>query len=219
MYLNKSFNPYKKIGGDIDLGYTLEYSKGYVMGVTASGYSFGRLSTTIRVFQILNDKGKIKLLFGVGPGVTTKPTLGNKTTRLEFEKRFDEFKIHYGLTPMNRIALEYGIIGIVIFGWMLVVFSVKSWRLYNYETDPYWKAFAAGSVGFAFYFLFLFFAYSHGVLWGDTIPPLYYYTMAVVSIRYRKLLHKSNLKTFGMNDFNLKILANGRNMKKIGNVQ
>ena len=187
MHLNESLNPDKQTGGEVDLQYAFEYSKSYLVGVTADGYSFGRLETTMRVFKILYDSGICNIFFGVGPGVTTPPSFGDKKIKTMFEERFDEFKINYGLTPMARIALEYGLLGVFPFAWMVFYFSIISWRLYNYETDPYWKAFAGGSVWFAFYTVFLFFAYHHGVFWGYTMPALYFYAMAVVSIRYNKI--------------------------------
>jgi hypothetical protein len=88
---------------------------------------------------------------------------------------------------MTRIALEYGLTGIIIFSFILLSFARMSWKYYNYEDNAYWKAFAAGSVGFAFSMIFFFFGYSHIVFFGDTMLALYFYAMAVVYTRSKQI--------------------------------
>jgi hypothetical protein len=63
-----------------------------------------------------------------------------------------------------------------------------SWRYYFFEQDPYWKAFAAGSVGFSFSMIFFYIAYGQASFWGDAIPPLFFYAMAVVQVRLQKIM-------------------------------
>ena len=187
LYLNKSLNPEGEIGGDINLSYALEYANRYNMGISASGYSYGRVATTKRVFEILLDSGISHIVLGMGPGSTTPTHLDSKNTRRIFEQRYEKFKITYGLTPITRILLEYGIIASMLYGWMIYSFSVKCWRLYLIEHDPYWKAFAGGSFGFSCSMLFFFLCYSHNAFWGIVMPSLYFFSMAVIQI---KLNHK-----------------------------
>ena len=196
LYFNKSLSPGEQIGEQIDLSYALEYAQRYNEGITADGYSFGRKATTERVFKILADSGVSHLFLGVGPGVTTPSFLDNNQIRRKVKERFEEFKIQYGLTTMSRIALEFGIFGVIAYTWMLAVFSIRCWKLYTQESDPYWKAFAGGSFGFSISMLFFFFFYGHNAFWGDTMPPLYFYAMAVIYIRYqyhRNPAYKSQL--------------------------
>ena len=60
---------------------------------------------------------------------------------------------------LAKIALEYGVLGVVAYSLIIFLFARMCGRYYKYENDPYWKAFAAGSLGFAFSMLFFFFAY------------------------------------------------------------
>jgi hypothetical protein len=64
------------------------------------------------------------------------------------------------------------------------------WRYYQAESDPYWQAFAAGSVGFAFSMLFFYFAYADAAFWGDTMPALFFYAMAVVYTKMNRIKHQ-----------------------------
>ena len=184
IYANKTLNPDRELGGRIDLGYALEYAKQYSYGVDGYGYSYGRIATTLRVIEILRESGVSQILLGVGPGATTPSFLGSKKEREIFERQYDSFKIAYGLTTMNRIALEYGLAGVVIFIAMLIGLTRMCLKLYRVEREPYWKAFAAGSVWFSFSMVFFAFTYHWTAFWGDTMPPLYFYAMAVVYTRY-----------------------------------
>jgi hypothetical protein len=185
LYLNKTLNPDRTVGGEIDVGYALSVAEQYNRGVTSDGYTYGRIATTERVFGILYESGIANIILGMGPGSTTPSIFDNKKDRQLFEKRYDDFKINYGITAMTRIALEFGIIGVVAYSWMLITLTLRSWKLYTRENDPYWKAFAGGSFGFSISMLFFFFCYSHNAFWGNTMPALYFYAMAVVYVRYQ----------------------------------
>ena len=88
---------------------------------------------------------------------------------------------------MSLIALEYGVLGGVAYSLIIFLFARMCWRYYKYENDPYWKAFAAGSLGFAFSVLFFSFAYHSTAVYGNTLPALYFYAMAVVYTRSKKI--------------------------------
>ena len=183
LYFHKTLSPDRQIRGRVDLAYALEYAKQYSYGVDGYGRTYGRIATTLRVIEILKDSGVTQILLGVGPGSTTPSFLDSKTEREAFERRYETFKIAYGLTSINRIALEYGLAGVLIFISMLVGLTRMCLKLHRIETEPYWKAFAAGSVWFSFAMFFFAITYHFTAFWGGTMPALYFYSMAVVYIR------------------------------------
>jgi hypothetical protein len=187
LYFNKTLNPEGKVGGSIDFKYALDYAEEYNIGVDGYGYSFGRIATTIRVSEILWNSGFVGLFLGVGPGSTIQSILDTREDRELFQRRFAEFKIGYGLTAMTQIALECGVLGVIAYGLIALLFARMCLKYYKNENDPYWKAFAAGSVGFAFSMLFFFFSYSATAFLGDNLPALYFYAMAAVYTRLKRI--------------------------------
>jgi len=187
LYINPTLNPEQKVGGSLDPGFAIEYAKDYTTRVSPFDYTAGRYSTTVRIFTKLWEGGFTEIFFGIGPGMLTGSILDPKKQKKNIAAVKDRYKFQYGLTAMTRLAIEYGVFGIIIFVLILILLARMSWKYYKFETDPYWKAFAAGSVGFAYSTLFFFFAYGDTVLWGDTIPALYFWTMAVVYTRSRRI--------------------------------
>jgi hypothetical protein len=187
LYFNKTLNPEGKVGGTIDLEYAIEYSQKYNVGEDGYGYTYGRIATTERVFEWLLNSGGGRLFFGFGPGIYTPSLFDSPREKKRFEERKKEFMIGYGMTPVSRIALEYGILGILFY--TIIVFNLAGmcWKYYKLETDSYWKAFAAGSVGFSFSMLFFYFGYHGTAILGDTLPALYFYAMAVVYTRLHRI--------------------------------
>ena len=186
-YFNETLNPEGRVGGTVDVGFALDYAKKYTTKVHPYGHTSGRVSTTIRVFESLWKSGFARLLFGFGPGSTASSIIDSPEEREKVQNFFYELGISYGLTTMTRISLEYGLLGAITFSLVVFLLCRICWIYYNCETDPYWKAFGAGTVGFSYSMLFFFFAYSHNAFWGDTMPPLYFYAMAVVNIRLKRI--------------------------------
>ena len=186
LYFNDTMNPESKVGGSIDLGYALDYARKYTTGEDGYGYSYGRIATTIRISEVLWNSGLAVLFFGFGPCSTTPSLFDSQEDRENVQALFDKLKVGYGQTSMSKIALEYGVLGVVTFSLIVFLFARMCWTYYKYQNDPYWKAFAAGSVGFAFSMLFFFFAYHSTAFWGDTMPALYFYAMSVVYTRLKR---------------------------------
>jgi hypothetical protein len=183
LYLNPTLNPEREVGGSVNPGYAIEYTKDYTTKVNPFGYSTGRYATTVRIFKTLWDDGFVATFFGIGPGVLTPSILDPEGQKKNIKNLKNRFKFQYGLTAMTRMAIEYGILGIISFVLIMIFYARMTWKYYNSEKDPYWKAFAAGSVGFAYSTIFFFFAYGETAVWGDTIPALYFWAMAVVYTR------------------------------------
>jgi hypothetical protein len=187
LYINETLNPEKKVGGTVDYKYAVEYAVDYTTRYNAYGYSGGRLSTTTRIFEKLWEAGPDIFLFGFGPGSTVRSIFDQPGKKKDIQRFFEKLQIAYGVTPMCKIALEYGVLGVFAFFLIIFSFTRMCWRFYKNEIDPYWKAFAAGSVGFAFSMVFFFFAYHYPAIFGDTIPCLYFFAMAVVHIKLKQM--------------------------------
>jgi hypothetical protein len=187
LYLNPTLNPERQVGGSVDPEYAVEYAKDYTTRVNFLGYTTGRYSTTVRIFKTLWEGGFVGTFFGLGPGMLTQSLLDPKEQMKTIEDVKDHFRFQYGLTAMTRIAVEYGVLGIITFVLILIFYARMTWKYFISENDAYWKAFAAGSVGFTYSIIFFFIAYGDTVVWGDTIPALFFWAMAVVYTKSTKV--------------------------------
>jgi hypothetical protein len=195
LYINPTLNPEQKVGGSLDPEYAIEFAKDYTTRENPFGYTTGRYATTVRIFKTLWEKGYVNLFFGIGPGMFTASILDPEGQKKNIANVKDQFKFNYGLTAMTRVAIEYGLFGTITLILIFALYARMSWKYYKSEKNPYWSAFAAGSVGFTFSTIFFFFAYSDTVLWGDTIPALYFWAMAVVYTRSNKLTGKTSYES------------------------
>lgn len=186
MKFNRTLNPDKKAGGRIELEYALEYIMKYTSAMDDDNISVsvGRFSTLVNTFTTLKDAGFSKFLFGYGPGAHTDSIIAYAS-----DPRLTKFKLGYGMTPLTKTALEYGVLGIIVYGLIIVTFLRMCWKYYLIETDPYWKAFAVGSLGLAFFMIFLFCAYNTISITGDSVPLLYFYIMGVIFVRLKIASH------------------------------
>jgi hypothetical protein len=183
---NPRLNPERKVGGRIDFSYALEFSEKYSMAMDSrkTGYAIGRFSTIMLAFDHVLGKGIGHALFGYGPGSLTKSALD---TQNRASPKIYKIAHSYGKTGMVYVLTEYGICGLLVWGLIFFIFCYKSWKWYNYEADPYWKAFSLGSLVFAFFNMFIFFTYNMLPVTGDLLPPVYYYTMATVYLRSKEI--------------------------------
>jgi hypothetical protein len=180
---NRQLNPERKIGGTANLNYALEYSKKYTTSkdLKHPTVATGRFSTLMSTFETLKKGGFGIFLFGYGPGAFTSSVISDWRDR-----RLFKFAAGYGMTPLTYTGLEYGMSGIITYGLIIIIFLRMCWRYYSYETDPYWKAFSAGSLGLAFFMIFLFCAYNYISILGDSFPLMYFYIMGVIFVRLNK---------------------------------
>lgn len=179
-----SLNPERSIGGSIDISYAINYVFRYTTSknIENPDYSAGRFATTKHVFTKLFDKGLVRFFFGYGPGSYTKSRFSSEN----MSTVSTEIPIQYGLTPMTYIAIEYGLIGVLAYIAFLLQALSASIRRWKLEIVPYWKAFSFGSVAFCFSMLILFSYYNLGSVLGDTIPCVYFYSIAFIAIRFYK---------------------------------
>lgn len=83
----------------------------------------------------------VHLAFGFGPGVMTE-----SFEAVEGEMR-KKLPIGYGITEFIIMSLEYGLIGVGIFLWMIVKIYRKCNHIHTDLQDHYWKAISFGFLG------------------------------------------------------------------------
>lgn len=173
------------IGGSVNLSYALKSSLKYTTGTRAGNPELakGRFATTKLTLKTLWEEGYVNLTFGYGPGVT------NKLMRQQNKKynytRVEKIALSYGHTGVVYIISEYGIIGLILIIIIYLTFIKNCWKLYKKEKEPYWKAFASGSLFFSGVMFFIIIAYNKVPIAGDTIPPVFFFCMAVVYDRLK----------------------------------
>lgn len=186
MKFNQRLNAQGEVGGEIDFSYALKYSREYTTAMSSVKPEFadGRFSTTMLALDTIWTGGLFHIFFGYGPGCLTKSVLGQMPT----DKRIARIAGSYGITGMVLILTEYGLFGLVPLSLMLLIFALMCWRWYNLEKEPYWKAFAVGSLVFALLNAFVFLGYNTTSILTDLIPPLYFYTMAAMRVRLKETM-------------------------------
>lgn len=189
-------NPEKEVGGTLNFSHALNYSKEYTTAMRADPrYAGGRFSATMLTFHIVWKGGLGRILFGYGPGSVTGSMIKGEDVKETFQ-----IQGSYGNTGLTVTLAEYGLFGAFVFGLMFVIFVYMCFKWYNCEEDHYWKAFATGSVVFSFLNLACFFGYSSVPILGDTIPPLFYYAMAVTYLRLNKSKDANTLRPVKQNE-------------------
>lgn len=186
----RRINPERTVGGSVDLSYAFKSSLDYTTRSRASNseLALGRVATTKLAFKYLWEEGIITFSFGYGPGIINKLT--HYTLNKKYETRMEKIVGSYGKTGAVYVVTQYGVFGLTSIIIIFSIFLRKSWQLYVKEKEPYWKAFASGSLFFACVNLFIFVSYNTLTLVGDTIVPVFFYCMALVYNR-SKIIDKS----------------------------
>jgi len=183
---NKRLNSEREVGGSIDLSYALKYSREYPRGANYYNPEFasGRFSTTMLTFDTVWEGGLPHIFFGYGPGSLTGSVLSKRPS---IDRNIFRISGSYGKTGMVFILTEYGLFGLIALGLMFCMFAHMCWQWYNHEKEPYWKAFAVGSLVFSLLNVFIFFAYNMVPIDDDTIPPVFFYAMATMYLRLKQI--------------------------------
>jgi len=175
-----TLNPEKETGGSINPNYAIDYAIKSTKGTSSEDFRIttGRWATTKRIYTTLYNKGLDKLIFGLGPGETIKSRFRDRSYR---EKVLSEFKIGYGITSLGFILMEFGIIGTVIFIFLICYILFYSFKYFMCKHEPYWEAFSFGTAAMCFCMVVWFFSYSTTAFFADTIPCFFYYCLGVVN--------------------------------------
>lgn len=166
----------KQIDNEGTFSYLLDYTQNY--------NKLSRQATFTAVLEGIFKGGLPQIFFGFGPGALTGSLFWDE--RLSSDQKTAIIKRGYGITGAGYVLTEYGFTGLTIIGFIFLAFCFMCWRYYNLETQPYWKAFATGSLIFTFIIVFDFLAYSNMCIVSETLLPIFYYTMAVVRVRSTK---------------------------------
>jgi hypothetical protein len=181
-----SLNPEGKRWGSIDPVYAIKYLFEYETTTHVEwGTTGGRWGTTMHVFRVLIDKGMARFMFGYGPGAIVESRFSSGRSDYTL---FKDIRFHYGVTGLNMLAMEYGIAGMLIYLAFLLMLLVKCIRLWRIEKDPFWKAYAQGSIVMMFCMLMFWSYYNRATVIGDFLPAFFYYLIALVFIRYRRIM-------------------------------
>lgn len=178
---HKGYRNNNEAGRTTDVKEAIEYAKQYTTK-REGNRAGGRVAMTQLAFELTSKNGAI--LFGFGPGSLTGSHLDD---RRWYDKRIRPIYESYGKTGLVFILIEYGLMGLIGITSILLIFIYRCWKWYKYEKEPYWKAFAMGSLVFAVYSAFIFFCYNRSSLLGDVITPVYYYAMAITHIKLSEI--------------------------------
>jgi len=179
-----SLNPSEQ-RGEIDLNFLWSYLSDYTVR-SSEGESAGRISTTIRVINVLKAKGLYSFLFGLGPGSYIQTRFENIQNNL---LGTGALQILYGLTGFCWLALQIGFIGAIVYLLLFYYILCASFRYFKLEVSPYWKSLMFGMVGFSFVMLIISLAYNIVII-NDMIPMVYFYLAGVTYRRYIDLESK-----------------------------
>jgi hypothetical protein len=182
-----TLNPEQKNNsGSIDYGYVLSYSQKYE---TSSSYyrpnsGAGRIATTLVAITTVIDAGIGQIIFGFGPG-TVLPSLLSADRQVD--RRLIPFIASYGKTGFAYILVEYGVVGLILMSSVFLIFMVRSFRWFNFETVPYWKSLSMGTVIFTVLQTWIFFTYNRVPVNDDTIVPVYFYAVSLIHYRFNQI--------------------------------
>jgi hypothetical protein len=173
-------NPERKVGGSVEYSYAFDYTREYTSSTHYynTGVATGRLSTTELVLrQIMND-GVPHIFLGYGPGSITLSVFG-----AYYDPRVSLIRRSYGITGFTFYLVEYGFLGVITIMIIYCIYIKRAWDQYRIESDSYWEAFSFGTLILGIMAFFAFTVYNTLPLNGDTFPPLFFYVMAVTTIR------------------------------------
>jgi len=176
--LMPTLNPQHKVWGEVDLQFVKNYLMHYTMA-RYEGASGGRVITTIQIYEILRAEGLSGILFGLGPGSYIETRFeGLKTTYVETRS----LPIEYGVPGSSWLALQVGYVGSFVYHLLFILILLYAARFFKSESDPYWKSFGLGMVGFSFV-MFLISATYWSVFIDDMLPLIYFMLVGFLVIK------------------------------------
>jgi len=188
--LMPTLNPDNKIWGRFSPEYAINYMREYNRGVAGEDLSYGRIETTIRIFQYLRDRGFKAILFGFGPGEFIMSSFGNRDYNY-FTNLIGKLGVSYGVMTLNFLALQVGYIGAAI--W--IAFFGYAWlRLHSFarkETVPYWQAYMKSMECVSLVAIFMSLAYNN-VFLEDDLMGLIYMMLLAFAVRRHFMCRSAN---------------------------
>jgi len=168
-------------------GAVLEYAYIYNIKSDEESIPQGRISSTIKVLELINNGGISTWVFGYGPGTMMESRFINVSSN-----SYNHI-IAYGKTLFNWTAYQFGIIATILLFLIPFKLLLFTKRVYHRFGEDYWKAFFLGLNCFCFSFILIGMTYSLNLL-GDFLPCIFFYLAAVAVKKVRKLQSSVNAK-------------------------
>jgi hypothetical protein len=191
LFLPPSLNPSGTIGGKIDLRYAWEKVTDYETQETWDGKQSGRLSTTVHLWAIAQDRGPMTLLLGHGPATLIKSGL----IESKYDTKLESLEVAYGVTGAAWLFVQTGLIGLLFYILIFVKFFRRALRMHKRLINPYWRSICGGLIGFHLVIFFDMAGYSTSVVSGKLLPALYWYFLAQVLLVHRREIANRQLDT------------------------
>jgi hypothetical protein len=166
-----------EIRKSFDIRYMVNVAIEYETHVTAPEYSFGRLASTVRSYNVLKNDGPLTLLFGHGAGYLIESSLIDEEERER--NAYLRLGIIAGKTGLVWLINQVGVLGVL---FMLIFYFQllrKAYVVYQEVSDPYWRPITLGLLGACFVFIIDFLTYSPTTMTFGSLTPVFYYIAAV----------------------------------------
>lgn len=152
-------------------GAVLEYAYRYNTMESSDGVSQGRISTTLEIFESVNEAGVAGWAFGYGPGSFLKSRfIGGSGKR--------NAVVGYGMTQLSWTLYQFGIVGTILYFTIPLKLLFFTRRFYGSMKDGYWRALFFGLNALCFTEIMTGLAYCYNLL-SDFLPCIFLYLAAV----------------------------------------
>ena len=169
-------------GGKKGYGAVLEYAYRYNTLQSSEGVSQGRISTTLEIFNSVNEAGVVGWAFGFGPGSFLKSRfVGGSGNR--------NVSVGYGMTQLTWTLYQFGIVGTILYFAIPLKLLLFTRRFYQSMQDPYWRALFFGLNALCFTEIMTGIAYCYNLL-SDFLPCIFLY-LAAVAVNKVKIIQST----------------------------
>jgi len=170
-----SLNPDHRFGGRFDPLHVLRTAVAYETFRVDPGQTEGRLSCTLRSYEILKDKGLGTLLVGLGPGRLRESSLLPGTAQEEWAR----FGLVRGHTGLVWFMLQVGLAGVLLLlSFYYRLFCVLR-RAYRAASDSPREPWLLGLLTATGVLVLDFCIYSNTGMFLGILLPVYFYLTAV----------------------------------------
>jgi hypothetical protein len=170
-----SLNPDRRFGGRFDPLHVLRTAVEYETFRTDPGQTEGRLSCTLRSYEILKDQGLGALLVGLGPGQLRESSLLSAREKEEWAR----FGLVRGHTGFVWFTLQVGLVGVLL----LLSFYYRLFRVlrqaYLAADDSPREPWLLGLLTATGVLVLDFCIYSNTGMFLGILTPAYFYLIAV----------------------------------------
>ncbi|MDY7037277.1 MAG: hypothetical protein SV375_14065 [Thermodesulfobacteriota bacterium] len=152
-------------------GAIIDFVLQYNTKESEGGISQGRISSTLKTFEIISKEGILGLAFGLGPGTLME-------SRFSDSSRIQDVAIGYGKTEFNWTLYQFGIFATIIYFMIPIRLLLFTGHHHSSFQDGYWQAFFFGLNAFCFTMILIGLTYSFTML-HDFLPCIFLYLAAI----------------------------------------